>query len=188
MPMPPARLVPPLARIRLLAIRMFSLCWFVSGAGRFGVPTRMAPAYAPPLLCEDVVGDLEVAGVGVDEDAAALGDRWAGRPVGPPPIWLMLAGKSTGRRRGRRSRRCRPGTLEPYWFVLRREDRDDRRPRRRPGCRRGSARRWRSASCRRPRCHHRRRRRRGPSRGPTRPALPGPTPWSFTGEWTIRFS
>ncbi len=49
-PIPPARLVPALAMIRLFAIRTWSLCWLVSGAGRSGVPTRMAPAYEPLLL------------------------------------------------------------------------------------------------------------------------------------------
>ena len=42
-PMPPARLVPALAMIRLLAMRTSSLCWLVSGAGRSGVPMRMVP-------------------------------------------------------------------------------------------------------------------------------------------------
>ena len=81
--MPPARLVPALAMIRLLAIRTFSLCWLVSGAGRSG---RADPdrAVAAAVVLDDVVRDLQVAGVGVGEDRAALGDdvgRQAGRPA-----------------------------------------------------------------------------------------------------------
>jgi len=38
----------------------------------YGVPTRIAPPKLPPLFAQDVVGHLQVLGVGVDVDAAAL--------------------------------------------------------------------------------------------------------------------
>ena len=78
--MPPARLVPPLAMIRLLAMRTFSLWLLCPGPGRSGVPMRIVAVGAAVVL-DHVVGDLQVAGVGVGEDRAALGRRrWpAGR-------------------------------------------------------------------------------------------------------------
>ena len=69
--MPPARLVPPLAMIRLLAMRTFSL-WLLADAevGRADADR----AVATTVVLDDVVGDLQVPGVGVGEHRAALGD------------------------------------------------------------------------------------------------------------------
>ena len=71
MPMPPARLVPPLAMIRLLAMRTLSLWWLVSGP-QVGRAEADRAAVRAAVVLDGVVRDLQVAGVGVGEDAAAL--------------------------------------------------------------------------------------------------------------------
>ena len=53
---------------------------------------RIVP-YDAAVVLDDVVRDLQVPDVGVGEDRAALRDDAGGRPVGPPPISLMLPGK-----------------------------------------------------------------------------------------------
>ena len=80
MPMPPARLVPPLAMIWLLAMRMLPLSFdAVAVLAEVGRAEADRAAVGAAVRPEGVVLDLQAPGVPVDVDAAALGDRLAQR-------------------------------------------------------------------------------------------------------------
>ncbi len=76
MPIPPARLVPALAMIRLFMIRTASFWLSVSGRGQIGATDPDGPVRTAVVL-DHVVRDLQVAGVGVREDRTTLGDQAA---------------------------------------------------------------------------------------------------------------
>ena len=96
--MAPARLVPPLARMRLLAMRTEVVLIVVQRARQVRRAQADGAGVGAAVALQHVVGDLQVAGVGVGEDAPTLHGlasfkfgstvRLLGKPCWSPP-WMV---------------------------------------------------------------------------------------------------